>query len=239
MRKLLAILPALLFLLCAYPAHATISLSHTTLGPNCGPSACASPTAFAVTTSTGNMEIVAIAMDPGVTITGCSDSKSNSYTLNATKGTDTAGNTQVCYCFSCTTGVTSNTVSHTGTGNISVAVYDCSTSSGGVLDAIAAQSSISTNPAAGSVTAAGAGIAIAAYAGIQNPTATTGSFTFNAIADNAIMNGVGAANFVNSSGGSLTATFNTGGGHWSMVVAEFKEASGGTPVRRRAAVINR
>jgi hypothetical protein len=169
-------------------------------------------------------------VDAGSTLAGCTDSAGNTYTLNATSGSDSGGgNVYVCYKFSATSGVTTVSFTGTGAGVGSFQFYDCSSSTGGALDTITALSSQTAsstpNP---NLTAAGAGIVVAAvgFTAGNNTGGVAGPFTYDTPDLTGLVHLAEFAHDVNGAGGSLTATFtNSSSVTWASVIISFKEAS--------------
>lgn len=221
MRKILLLFGFLL--LSSLPAKATLSLVSVSVPSGSG---LGSPITYSVTSSTGSLEIIGIISDTGVTVTSCTDNKSQTYILHATHGTSTAGNAWICYKTSSATGVTSVTVSFTGTTTLNVAVYDVSSATGGAVDAIVGYSA-QTGAASQSVTAAGAGFAVDMYVPNVVPT-LTGAFTDSVMAQNGIAGHAYSFYDQNAAGGTLTANANSSPSVWAAVIVEFKEAAGGT-----------
>jgi len=122
-------------------------------------------------------------------------------------------------------GVSSITISHASIG-LAVAVYDCTSTSGVVtLDNVNTLISQGGANPAPSIVASKAGITIVALVSANHATAVALPFTLDAINGGSVNPWTACANDVNSSGGTLTASFTAGGGAWGAVIASFIEVS--------------
>jgi hypothetical protein len=188
-----------------------------------------SPTTITgVTSTTGNLLIVAIICDPAVTISAVTDSKNNTYVSCGSVGTDaTGGKCYIFASFSATTAVTSVKLTSSGSGAASVGVYDCSSTTGGALDTAVAYSTQFSETNTQTLTAAGAGICISLLANQADTQTIAAPFTNDNMLDSQITGVAEGAHYVNGSGGSITANWTAFGSnqHWSGLIAEYKEAS--------------
>jgi|KBSMisStaDraftv2_1062788.scaffolds.fasta_scaffold15503_5 hypothetical protein len=190
-------------------------------------SAGASPVTLTITSSTGNLLIGLFVVNSGVTISGITDSKSQTWTALASHGTSTGGNAYIFYKLSSLTGVTSITVTMSATG-IDAAVIDCGSTTGGALDTSNSLSSQTTNNPAPSLVAAGAGICTAVVAVNAAVGGAGAPFTDELMTGSNITGADGGGHDVNGAGGTLTCTFTGTVANWSSSIAAFKEASAST-----------
>ena len=186
----------------------------------------ASPVTFTITSSTGNLLIAVVVVNTGVTVSGVTDSKSQTWVSVGVHGTATGGNCYIFYKASSVTGVTSINVTLSSTG-VCVAVFDCGSSTGGALGSgYNALSSQTTSNPAPSLVASGAGICVAIVATDNNTNETAASpFTDASMSYSGIANYDDCGYDVNSSGGTLTCHFTGSTTSWSSVIAEFVEAT--------------
>jgi len=201
-----------------------IALSHVSVPSSQSGS---SPLSFAITTSTGNLMIVGLIVDPALTVTGVTDSKGQTYTPVGVNGTDaTTGKTYFFYKLSSATGVTSISVAFSGTGAVAFISYDCSSTTGGASDTQVPFSTQTTASPSMSITASAAGICVAIEGNDSGASVSVATpFTLDGINVGSLAQFGGAAHDVNSGGGSLIATFtDLGDTHWNGVIATFKEA---------------
>jgi hypothetical protein len=173
---------------------------------------------FTVTSSTGNFLALVIACDVGVTILGVTDNKGNTWALDPTFAGCPAGNALLALSFGAATGVTSVTVSSSGSGGISVGLYDLGSSAGGALGAIASNSGSSGTPNA-SVTAPAAGIVIGVASNGAAITSAGGGYTLEAMSTTALVYKAASSYKANSTSGSQTVSYSPGGSPGFAVLA--------------------
>lgn len=201
-----------------------MAFSLATAVSNPAGSAGASPTAYTVTSSLGNLGIVSLVTNTAATVSAVADNLGQSYASVGVVGSDSggAGNTYIFYKTSSTTGVTTINITHASTG-VQLHYYDLSTATGGQLGT----GTTPFNNQAGatiapSMTAQAAGICICPLASGSIATAVAGPFTLDgASGANLTFNGC-SAHDLNGAGGTLTATF-TAGPSWAAVIATFIE----------------
>jgi hypothetical protein len=193
---------------------ATLTLNHTSLPTSGGTG---SPQNFTITSTTGNMILIGTDIDEGGTVTGCSDNKSNSYTLNATNSSDatnSSGKGYFCYTnTTATTAVTQVTITYTGGARgVESVIYDLTGPTGGVtVGAISPTNAQTSAHPAPAISAGGAGFTAVVIPSCGGPnTGVNSPFTFDVFDSGALACGGSAAHDVNSAGGTLTAT-TTGG----------------------------
>lgn len=172
--------------------------------------------------------MILVVFSDASTLTGITDNKGQTYTIHATSATGNSGGELlwIAYKLNSVTGVTSFTATFTTSGGVQAWVYDCSSTTGGAFDNIAAfNNQSSTNPAP-AVAAAAAGIAVCGLGSAAvTPSAVAVPFTFDSPVDNTMGSMFCASHDVNGAGGTLTSTFTAATSAWTALIASFKEAA--------------
>jgi hypothetical protein len=205
MRRLLQF--AALFLLAATPA-AAMSLAHVSLPTNLH--ATSSPTSFTVTTSTGNLNEVYIYSDTAAcTVSSVTDNKSQTYTVEKSlTGQGTTANLYLFIGFNLATGITTISVTHASTCNISIVDYDVSSTTGGQIDKTASNTlATSANPAPSLTSIASAGGFTTSFVMSEsnNASAVSSPFTLELLSCTLTVYFSYSAYDANAGGGTLTS----------------------------------
>ena len=185
----------------------------------------ASPITFSITTSVGNLLIATIYSDPGVAVSGVTDSASQTWTSTGFVGTSSVdGNAYIFYKLNSVAGVTSITVAFSPTSStaVSVAVFDCQAAGGGVFQTANEISNYSGsfNP---SLVASTPGLCIISIvSSAPPPLGISAPFTETDPASSGAFAYPVAAYYVNPAAGTLTCTA-VQNSAVAWVIAEFRE----------------
>lgn len=174
--------------------------------------------------SVGNLSILLVFVEAAASVpTLITNNKGDTYTIYPLNATDGVGKLYLAYKLKAQTGITSVSITYTGaTVGIGCWIYDCSSTTGGAPNVIAAlNSQTSANPAP-SLKPSDAGITVAIIGTPNTPTAAAGPFTFDN-AETRFADFFGAAHDVNAGGGTITCTFTVTSSTWCSLIASFFE----------------
>jgi hypothetical protein len=176
---------------------------------------------FSVTTSTGNLLLIAIVSDAyNVPISGITDNKGNIWTLILPSGTLPhvfGSNCAFAYCCGATVGVSSIAISSTISGGITIGFYDFSSTTGGALDIFDKYgSSFGSNPSP-AILAGASGVGVFVTESSVAISAVASPFTLETLDITHLSEDASSAYYVDPSGGLLQAFYTMASGSFNAI----------------------
>ena len=215
------------------PAGA-MSLAHVSLPTNIHSTS--SPQSFTVTTSTGNLNEVYIYADAAAcTVSAVTDNKSQTYVVEKSlTAQGTTANLYLFIGFNLATGITTISITHASTCNISIADYDVSSTTGGQIDKTSSTTwatSVNPAPQLTGVASAGGFTTSLVVDGNGNASAVASPFTLELLSSTITVYYSWSAYDANAGGGTLTSTYTRASSPWASLMASVTEipSSGCTP----------